>query len=163
MLLGPEQTAIAGLQQRLDKPDLRAEELSRIIAEAIVLRSRRDHALQNALNPLLEEALRVSVARNPQLLADTLFPIIGRAVRSAVANSLRGIVESLNETVERSVSIDALKWRLESLRTGKPFGEIVLARSLRYRVEQVFAIHRETGLLLAHVARDAEQRRRKTR
>jgi len=159
LLLGPEQTAIAGLQQRLDKPDLRAEELSRIIAEAIVLRSRRDHALQNALNPLLEEALRVSVARNPQLLADTLFPIIGRAVRSAVANSLRAIVESLNETVERSVSWDALKWRLESLRTGKPFGEIVLARSLRYRVEQVFAIHRETGLLLAHVAREAESAR----
>ncbi len=153
LLLGPEQTAIAGLQQRLDNPDLRAEELSRIIAEAIVLRARRDHTLQNALNPMLEEALRISVARNPQLLADTLFPIIGRAVRSSVAHSLRAIVESLNETVERSVSLDALKWRLESFRTGKPFGEIVLARSLRYRVEQVFAIHRETGLLLAHVSR----------
>lgn len=156
LLLGPEQTAIARLQQRLDNPGLRSEELSRIIAEAIVLRGRRDRALQNALNPLLEEALRISVARNPQLLADTLFPIIGRAVRNSVANALRGIVESLNETVERSVSLDALKWRLESLRTGKPFGEIVLARSLRYRVEQVFAIHRETGLLLAHVSRERE-------
>jgi OOP family OmpA-OmpF porin len=154
LLLAPEQAAIVGLRQRLDDPELRAEELSRILAEAIVLRSRRDRSLQNALNPLFEEALRISVARNPQLLADTLFPIIGRAVRSAVAHSLRGIVESLNETVERSVSIDALKWRIESLRTGKPFGEIVLARSLRYRVEQVFAIHRETGLLLAHVSRN---------
>ncbi len=156
LLLGPEQTAIEGLQQRLDNPDLRAEELSRIIAEAILLRSRRDHALQIVLNPLLEEALRISVARNPQLLADTLFPIIGRAVRNSVAHALRGIVESLNETVERSVSWDAVKWRLESLRTGKPFGEIVLARSLRYRVEQVFVIHRETGLLLAHVSRERE-------
>jgi outer membrane protein OmpA-like peptidoglycan-associated protein len=154
LLLAPEQGAIAGLQQRLDNPELRAEELSRILAEAIVLRSRRDRALQNTLHPLFEESLRISVAHNPQLLADTLFPIIGRAVRAAVVNSLRGIVESLNETVERSVSIDALKWRVESLRTGKPFGEIVLARSLRYRVEQVFAIHRETGLLLAHVSRD---------
>jgi outer membrane protein OmpA-like peptidoglycan-associated protein len=156
LLLGPEQTAIEGLQQRLDNPELRAEELSRIIAEAIALRSRRDHALQNALNPLLEEALRISVARNSRLLADTLFPIIGRAVRNSVAHALRAIVESLNETLERSVSWDALKWRLESLRTGKPFGEIVLARSLRYRVEQVFVIHREAGLLLAHVSRERE-------
>ena len=155
LLFGPEQGAIAGLQQRLDNPELRAEELSRILAEAIVLRSRRDRALQNALYPLFEESLRISVAHNPQLLADTLFPIIGRAVRAAVVHYLRGIVESLNETVERSVSIDALKWRIESLLTGKPFGEIVLARSLRYRVEQVFAIHRETGLLLAHVSRDS--------
>ena len=154
MLLGPEQTAIADLQERLDNPELRSEELSQIIAEGIVLRARRDRALQNALYPLLEEALRLSVTRNPQLLADTLFPIIGRAVRSAVAHSLRAIVESVNQTLEHSVSLDALKWRLESLRTGTPFGEIVLAKSLRYRVEQVFAIHCETGLLLANVSRE---------
>ena len=156
LLLGPEQAAIAGLQQRLDDPELRAEELSRIIAEAIALRARHGNALQKALNPLLEEALRVSVKRNPQLLADTLFPIIGRAVRASVAHSLRVIVESLNETVERSVSWDGLKWRLESFRTGKPFGEIVLAKSLRYRVQQVFVVHRETGLLLAHVSRELD-------
>lgn len=156
LLLGPEQAALDSLRRRLDDPELRAEELSRIVAEAIAIRAQRDRSLQNALNPLMEEALRVSVARNPRLLADTLFPIIGRAVRNAVAHALRGIVESLNETLERSVSWEALKWRLESLRTGKPFGEIVLARSLRYRVEQIFAIHRESGLLLAHVSRDPE-------
>ncbi len=103
LLLGPEQTAIAGLQERLDNPELRSEELSRIIAKGIVLRARRDRALQNALYPLLEEALRLSVTRNPQLLADTLFPIIGRAVRSAVAHSLRAIIESVNQAVEYSL------------------------------------------------------------
>ena len=36
--------------------------------------------------------------------------------------------------------------------TGKPFSEILLARSLLYRVEQVFLIHRKSGLLLQHVA-----------
>ena len=51
---------------------------------------------------------------------------------------------------------EALKWRIEALRTGRPFGEIVLMRSLRYRVEQVFLIHRETGLLLQHVARSGQ-------
>jgi len=154
LLFGPEQSAIAALKKRLDDHDLRTKELSGIIAEAIVLRARRDRDLQNALNPLLEEAMRTSVARNPQFLVDTLFPIIGRVVRSSVAHSLRAIVESLNAAVERSISFDALTWRLESFRTGKPFGEILLARSLRYRVEQVFVIHRETGLLLAHISRE---------
>jgi outer membrane protein OmpA-like peptidoglycan-associated protein len=51
---------------------------------------------------------------------------------------------------------------VESWRTGKSFGEIVLLRSLLYRVEQVFLIHKETGLLLRHevaqsaVIRDAD-------
>lgn len=38
------------------------------------------------------------------------------------------------------------------MQTGKPFAEIVLLHTLIYSVEQVFLIHRETGLLLQHVA-----------
>jgi outer membrane protein OmpA-like peptidoglycan-associated protein len=37
------------------------------------------------------------------------------------------------------------------MRTGKPFAEIVMMHSLLYRVEQVFLIHRETGLVLNHL------------
>jgi outer membrane protein OmpA-like peptidoglycan-associated protein len=36
--------------------------------------------------------------------------------------------------------------------SGKPFTEILLARSLLYSVEQVFLIHRKSGLLLQHAA-----------
>ena len=45
--------------------------------------------------------------------------------------------------------MQGLKWRVESIRTGRPFAEIVLMHSLLYRVEQVFLIHRETGLVLS--------------
>jgi len=153
LLVGPEQARLEELQRRLDDRELRTEDLSQVVAEAIALRSRRDRGLQQALNPLVEEAMRISVARNPGLLANVLFPIVGSAVRKAVAHALRGLVESINQTLERSVSFEAVKWRLEALRTGKPFGAIVLSRSVRYRVEQVFLIHRESGLLLRHVAR----------
>jgi outer membrane protein OmpA-like peptidoglycan-associated protein len=152
LLLGPEQAELERLRRRLDDPDIRAEELSQLVAEAIALRSRRDRVLQSTLNPMVEEALRVSVERNPHLLATSLFPIIGEAVRKAVAHALRGMVESLNHILERSVSWESVKWRWEALRTGRSFGEVVLTRSLRYRVEQVFLVHRETGLLLQHVA-----------
>ncbi len=155
LLLGPEQARLQELQRRMDDPAIRATELSQIVAEAIALRARRDRDLQSALNPLVEEAVRVSVERNPHLLATSLFPIIGEAVRKAVAHALRGMVESLNQVLERSLSWESLKWRAEALRTGKSFGEIALTRSLRYRVEQVFLIHRETGLLLQHVAAGA--------
>ena len=153
LLLGPEQERLQELQRRLDDRELRTEDISQVVAEAIALRARRDRALQHILNPLVEEAVRISVARSPELLTNTLFPIIGAAVRKSVAHALRGLVESINQTLERSISLEALKWRLEALRTGKSFGAIVLARSVHYRVEQVFLIHRETGLLLRHAAR----------
>ncbi len=153
LIVGPEQSRLEELRRRLDDRQMRTEDLSQVVAEAIALRARRDRTLQQALNPLVEEAVRISVTRDPGILAHALFPVIGEAVRKAVAHALRGLVESINQTLERSLSLDALKWRIESLRTGRPFGEIVLARSIRYRVEQVFLIHRETGLLLQHVAR----------
>jgi outer membrane protein OmpA-like peptidoglycan-associated protein len=153
LLVGPEQSRLEELQRRIDDRQLRTEDLSQVVAEAIALRARRDRSLQQALNPMIEEAVRISVTRDPTVLANTLFPVIGEAVRKSVAHALRGLVESINQTLERSLSLESLKWRIEALRTGRTFGEIVLTRSLRYRVEQVFLIHRETGLLLQHVAR----------
>src|SRR4029434_1356780 len=46
----------------------------------------------------------------------------------------------------------SLRWRLDARRTGKSFAEIVLLNTLVYRVEQVFLIHRPSGLLLQHIA-----------
>jgi OOP family OmpA-OmpF porin len=45
-----------------------------------------------------------------------------------------------------------MKWRFEARRTGRTYAEVVLLRTLVYWVDQVFLIHRETGLVLQHVA-----------
>ncbi|HXU07796.1 MAG TPA: OmpA family protein, partial [Blastocatellia bacterium] len=98
-----------------------------------------------------ESAISVSVKKNPQRLVDVIFPVMGPAIRRAIANAFSEMVQSLNQTLEYSVSLRGLKWRLEALRTGKSFAEVVLSHTLLFRVEQVFLIHRETGLLLQHV------------
>jgi len=152
LLIGPHVEQIAALRTRLDDPRLRSEELSGIIAEAIAIRSRQDHKLQTTLQPLIEEALRISVARDPSMLATSLFPIIGDAVRKAVAHALQGMFDSLNLMLDRGLSLESWRWRFEAWRTGRSFGEVALTWSLSYRVEQVFLIHRETGLLLGHLA-----------
>src|ERR1700728_4469822 len=152
LLVGPELEQIAALRRRMDDPQLRSEDMSESIAEALAIRSKQDHKLQTTLQPLIEEALRISVARDPAMLATSLFPIIGEAVRKAVAHALQGMFDSLNLMLDRGLSLQSWKWRFEAWRTGKSFGQIALTHSLSYRVEQVFLIHRETGLLLGHVA-----------
>ena len=79
---------------------------------------------------------------------------MGPAIRRAIVHTLASMMETLNRTVEHSVSWRAVQWRWTALRTGRPFAEIVLLNTLQYRVEQVFLIHRETGLLLQHVSRN---------
>jgi len=60
-------------------------------------------------------------------------------------------MQAFNRAVEQSLSPRALKWRLDAWRTGQPYAQVVLLNTLVYRVEQLFLIHRETGLLLGHV------------
>jgi hypothetical protein len=157
ILLGPDRAAWETLRQRLDNPSRRAEDVAGVLAEAVRLRSHPDIKLRRALQPLLEEALQLSVQSNPRMLADALFPIFGKAIRKAITSELDGMLQSLSQTLEQNVSWRSVQWRWESLRTGRPYAEIVVLRSLLYRVEQVFLIHRSSGLLLQHVAVIAAQ------
>ena len=156
LIVGEQIVELQKLRQRLDDPDLRADETSQILGRAIALSLRRDRTLQNTFYPVVANALQTAVDRNPKLLATSLAPIIGETVRKSVANAFRDMVDNLNLTLERSLSLESMKWRFEALRTGKTFGEIALARSLRYKVQQVFLIHRETGTVLQYVSSPGE-------
>lgn len=150
LLLGEEREQITALQERLDDPAIRSRETSSVVAEAIRLRREQggEKALGEALAPSVEEALKESVRKDADALAEVLFPVMGPAIRKSVVESIRTMLESFNKALESSLSIQGLKWRLEALRTGRSYAEVVLLRSLLYRVEQVFVIHKKTGLLL---------------
>src|ERR1700728_4256801 len=154
ILLGPDRAAWEAMRERLDDPSRRAEDVAGVVGGAPRLRSRShpDLKLRLALQPLLEEALQLSVQSNPRMLAEALFPIFGKAIRKAITSELDGMLQALSQTLEQRFSWRSFQWRWESIRTGKPYAEIVVLRSLLYRVEQVFLIHRSSGLLLHHVA-----------
>jgi outer membrane protein OmpA-like peptidoglycan-associated protein len=150
LLLGPERRRLKELEQRLDAVGVSGEELAELLPEAIALRSGRDRQLARALAPTVEGAISESVRRNPREIASAIFPVLGPAIRKAIAETLAGLLTSINRTLEHSLSPRGLRWRLEAWRTGVPYPQIVLKHALIYRVEQVFLIHAETGLLLAH-------------
>lgn len=152
LLLGPAEAQLAEVHERLLDPQRQVEEVSRVLPDAIAVRSRQDDDLTTALAPTVSAALEYSVRKNPQPLADAIFPIMGPAIRKAIAAALSGMAQSFNQTLVHSMSARGLAWRWEALRTGRPFSEVVLLHTLLFRVEQIFLIHLETGLLLRHVS-----------
>ena len=151
ILVGPEDTRIHRLEKRLDEPGTRADELSRVLPDAIVRCTAKGQKIARSLQPTIEESIRVSVQKNPEVLADAIFPLMGPGIRKAIASALMGMIQSFNQLLNHSFSIQGLKWRVEALRTRKPYAEIVLLNTLLYQVEQVFLIHRKNGLVLQHV------------
>jgi len=157
LILAPEQEALERLHQRVDDPASRTEDVGSVVAEAIQLRRKQggDEALSVALAPTIETALRESVRKDPGTLADALFPVMGPAIRRSILETLRSFLESFNQVLDQSLSVKGLKWRLEALRTGRPFTEVALLHSLVFRVEQVFLIHKKTGLPIGHAVASA--------
>jgi OOP family OmpA-OmpF porin len=148
---------LAELEQRLDELGITPAELADHLPDAVALRTRQDKRLARSLAPTIQEAFGESVQRNPQQIAHAIFPILGPAIRKAIAETMAGFVNTLNRAIESSLSVRGLKWRIEAWRTGVPYAQIVIKHALVYRVEQVFLIHRDSGLPLAHVfAEDLE-------
>lgn len=152
LLVGPEQQRLSELADRLDELEVTPATLAEHLPDAIALRASRDTQLGRALAPTVESALRESIHRNPREIATAIFPILGPAIRKAIAETMAGLVRSINRAVEHSFSLRGIRWRLEAWRTGVPYAEIVIKHALVYRAEQVFLIHADSGLLLAHVA-----------
>ena len=155
LLLGFEQSELDKLHERLNNPNIHAEDVSRVLPEAVILRSLQDKHLGEAMVPTVEEAIQASVKQDLNILADALFPVIGPATRKAISTALQAMSQSFNQAIEHSLSPQSFKWRLEARQTGKSFAEVVLLRTLLYRVEEVFLIERKSGLLLQHIVAEA--------
>jgi outer membrane protein OmpA-like peptidoglycan-associated protein len=151
LLIAPEKRQLEQVLDRLDNPVRRAEDLSHSLPDAITIGISRDERIAEALEPTIDAALKRSARKDPKALADAIFPALGPAIRKAISAALMGMIQSLNHLLNQSFSFKGLKWRIEALRAGKPFAEVVLLHTLVYRVEQILLIHRQSGILLQHV------------
>ena len=151
LLVGPERQQLDELADRVEQVAVTPQMLADQLPEAIALRTSRDRQLGRVLAPTVEAALRESIRRNPRDIASAIFPVLGPAIRKAIAETMAALVRSINSAVEHSLSVQGIQWRIEAWRTGVRYADVVIKHALVYRVEQVFLIHAETGLLLAHV------------
>ncbi|MCD4719135.1 MAG: OmpA family protein [Desulfobacula sp.] len=151
LLLKDEKEQIQRIENRLDDPMVRAKEISQSLAEAISLSIMSHNKISRVLQPVIDDSIKISVKNNPKALADAISPALGPGIRKAITSTIMGMIQSLNHVLNHSFSIQGIKWRFEAFRTRKQFAEIVMLHTLLYQVEQIFLIHRESGIVLEHV------------
>jgi OOP family OmpA-OmpF porin len=155
LLLEPEQMQLNNILERLNNPRVRAREMSRALTESVRLRTEQDESLTEALGPTIVTAFHHSIKKDPKPVADAISPLMGPAIRRYISMMLNGMVQSFDQALKYSLSWQGVKWRIEAMKTGKSFAEVVMLHTLVYRVEQVFLIHKTTSLKLAHVSADS--------
>ncbi|HAI68610.1 MAG TPA: hypothetical protein DCM38_04130 [Gammaproteobacteria bacterium] len=147
------------LEKQLNDAELRTKEMAKILPHAIREASEPIDSqtaeiapeLIESLQKPVEQCIKQSISRDIRPFAEALFPVMGPAIRKSLNELFKSLIQSINKSLEQSLSWQGLTWRIKAWRSGRPFSEIVLQHTLVYRVEQVFLIHRESGLLIQHL------------
>lgn len=144
LLLGEDYEKI--IQNRLAQNNIKR--FADVISEAFRLRNQHDNTLAEEMSPVIEASIDTSIKNHPERITNVIFPIIGPAVRKAVSCALSDLMHSLNHLLQQSLTARALVWRFKAWRLGVPYGQYVLLQTIEYQVEQIFLIHRESGVLI---------------
>lgn len=124
------------------------EIVSEVFSEALFDRQKADGSVNKVILPLVEKSVEHSVANHSEQMVGALYPLVGSLVRKSVSAFITDLLEKTNSLIENSFTLKGLKWRLKARQAGVSFSQYVASQTFAFRVEQVFLIHRETGLLL---------------
>ncbi|MGH1538877.1 MAG: hypothetical protein ACRBHB_00520 [Arenicella sp.] len=155
IIVGEQADQLHSLKERLEQSALRSKDVAEVLPDAIKLSHKdEEKALSSALAPLLGDAVQQTIKRDPQKFADVFYPVMAPSIRLTIANAIRSLMSSINQSVESTTSVKGLRWRFESIRSGVPYAELALRNMLEYRVEQVFVMEKQAGLLIDHLVNE---------
>lgn len=118
------------------------------LLERKIVNSRDEMA--EALAPVMGEAIRHQISEAKEDIIDALYPIIGKTIRKSVTEAMKKLVETVNHKIDQTLRSKLFTRKITSRITGVPDGELALRDAFPFRVEEIFCIHKESGLLIAH-------------
>lgn len=146
IILGQDQHLITQIM-RTHARDL----VSSVVVEALHDRQLKDQSVDKILQPVIEQSVERSVETHSDKFVGYFYPIVGSLVRKSVKAFLSDFIEKTNQMLEHSLTVKGIQWRIKAHQANVSFAQYAVSQTYQYRVEHVFLIHRETGLLLKSV------------
>lgn len=147
------------LEDELRSPTQIGQRLETTIVPALHHQVRRQgDNVAEALAPVIGPAIRHQIRDAKEDIIDALYPVIGQIIGKAIAEALRELTRNIDTRLRRQFNFrDRLNQTTARLR-GVSEAELMLRGALPYSIERVFLVHRETGLLISHIAAQEDHR-----
>ncbi len=160
LLLAPELALLKRIQRRCDALQLRVgddpalkDSVRGVIVEVLRESGVQEHdRLAGALAPLIVSSMRQEIRNSRDMMVDALYPITGQLVKAAVRNAFNELLETINAKLDEGFSVDRWRAKVQSKITGTSEAEILLQRNPPFDIEEIYVIHRPTGLLIDRVS-----------
>ena len=120
----------------------------RAAVTALEHRTSDDSALIESITPVMGDIIREKIRNNRDEMIEALYPIIGQLVVRAVTEAVRDLARSVDAQMRTNLSFDTLWYHLRARTVGVSSAEVIIRHALAFSLNEVFLIHRETGLVL---------------
>lgn len=158
LLLSGDREKIRQLEQELEKlrlslsdKDALLETLDPVIAESLARKVIEEpQEIAGAIAPVIGPAIKQQIKSAKEDIVDALYPVIGQSIRKAVAEAMKNLARTVNEKLDSALSFRLFRKRIEARLKGVSPEEAVLKEVLPFRIEEIFYIHKQSGILLAH-------------
>lgn len=145
-----DEVEVLRLKSQADADGLMAR-LKPLLGELIgqTVRDSRDE-MAEAMGPLMGGAIRVQIRESRQEMVDALYPIIGETVQKAVGELARELQRNIDARLQATFGPQGLMRTLLARLRGISPAELALRDALPFTLHELFLIHRDSGLLIAH-------------
>jgi len=152
LIVGNDSEQLAELKARVESIDARTRDVAEVLPPAIRHGLETDDSLIKTLSRPVSESLKIAIRKEPMEYAEILYPVMAPSIRRAISQAISSLLVTINRTMESATTVSGLRTRLQSFKTGIPYAELALRRSLVYRVDHIYLIDRDSGLLIDEVA-----------
>ena len=155
LIVGANEEQLAALKERIENIEQRTFDVAEVLTPAISEGLKRDgQSLISALKDPVTIGLKQAIRAEPEEFAEILYPAMAPSIRRIISQSISSLLITINRTIESATSAEGIKTRIQSIRTGIPYAELTLRKSLLYRVEHVYLIDRASGIKIDEAASD---------
>ncbi len=104
--------------------------------------------IATVIAPIMGKAITEQVKNQRDEIVDALYPVMGSMISKFVGESFKEMMSEINTKVQSTFSFETFKRKVTALVTGVSETELLL-RSSSYSIQNIFLIHKETGILLS--------------
>jgi len=101
--------------------------------------------------------VKTSIDESKDEMIDAIHPIMGSLITRSVSESMRELARNIDERMRSTFDFSMLTQRLKARATGVSDAEMAIRQALPFRVDELFLVHIDTGILLQYLAREFDR------
>lgn len=105
--------------------------------------------------PQITESISKQIRESQDEVVEVLYPIIGRMIKKYITNEMEKLSERIDQQMELAFSWEGWKIRIKAWISGTPQKEMMISKLIEPKIEEIYVIERNSGMLLGSFSKNA--------